>query len=621
MPPSATLPGFDGDSVERTRAYLASQGRDTELAFAGAIHALDGLCRVRTGRGLARQRGHRILDVLRWVESLPYPLPMLVRYGLAPLKGAHFDAPTVRAALGLDAPPAPARVARVERDRVRAQQVFDGDSLDGLDTLEADVVVVGSGAGGAVVAFELARRGLTVVMLEAGRYFDRGDFTHKRPVERTAEMYHPLARTTALGNAMIPIPVGRTVGGTTTINSGTCFRTPDAVLDRWARELGLRDLGPDGLAPFFERVEERLGVAPNAPRWLGATARVVARGADALGMAHGPLPRNAPDCDAQGECVFGCPTDAKRSTNVSYIPAALKAGALLVTGAQVERVLLRGDTAVGVVARVRRAAGKPVDLTVRARRVVVSAGTLWTPLLLARSGVRDPRGHLGRHLTIHPATHCHARFEEVIDPARSVPQGYGVHELAPEGIYFEGATLPPSITGLSLELMGPKLMEVMESYPHLAAFGFMVKDAGEGAVRPGPGGRPLITYRLRRADVQRLRRGMRVLVALFQAAGAREVYPPVRGHTVVATREDARRLATALPPAHAFGLTAYHPLGTARLAADDARGAVSPTHEVFGTHHLHVVDGSSVPSSLGVNPQVTIMALATRAAELLADGL
>src|SRR5437899_2072643 len=229
--------------------------------------------------------------------------------------------------------------------------------LDSDDTVECDVVVIGTGAGGAVVAKELAEKGHAVVLLEEGDYNTRADFSgHAADMQR--KLYRDMGATLSIGNAVIPIPLGRTVGGSTAINSGTCYRTPARVLSHWVDEFGLDDLAPDKMAPLFDRVESVLGVAPAEPKYLGGVARVIARGCDALGYAHSPLRRNAPECDGQGVCCFGCPTDAKRSTNVSYVPMALKAGASLYTGLRAERVLVDRGRAVGVLAHGRGADGE-----------------------------------------------------------------------------------------------------------------------------------------------------------------------------------------------------------------------------------------------------------------------
>jgi choline dehydrogenase-like flavoprotein len=415
--------------------------------------------------------------------------------------------------------------------------------------------------------------------------------------------------------------VGSSVCGSTTVNSGTCFRTPDDVLFSWARERRLPELHPKAMARHFERVESVLQVAPATPETLNGSAHVIARGCDALGYAHGPLHRNAPGCDGQGVCVFGCPTDAKRSTNVSYIPLALRAGALMVTGAEVDRVLTANGAAYGVSATLRTSDGVSRALTVRARRVVLSCGALYTPTLMMKSGLAVQTAHLGRHLSLHPATSAYARMPHEVNGHRGIPQGYAIEEFRHEGVMFEGAFTPLEFLALDLPFLGAPLVEVLEAYRHLAAFGIMVKDSGSGRVTMNRRGRPQVWYRLGSREVAILKRSMALLAEVFLSAGAEAVYLPLRRHPVIRSTSELRQFTARRLHARDFELTAYHPLGTARMASRAADGVVDSDHEVYGINRLHVVDASSVPSSLGVNPQVTIMAMATRAAERISDRL
>ena len=619
LPAGELIPVFGEASARRALAYVEDEGRQATLGFRAFLRAVDVGVRLRYGHGAVRAAPAEVRAVLRALEAASYPSRIMVKYGLAPIKVMHLDDPGFFDRIGCDhLPPA----AQPERDRVRERQVFDADALEGVTHLEADVVVVGTGAGGAVVGYELARRGHQVVFLEAGAYFDRGDFTSLRRTRIGRLLYQPIAETTAVGNVMIPVLAGRTVGGTTTINSGTSYRAPDHVLAAWASDHGLPELGPDALRPYFDRVESILEVGPTEDRYLGGCARVVARGAAALGWTHGPLPRNAPGCDGQGVCCFGCPTDAKQSTNISYVPRALAAGALLIPRAQVERVLVRGGGAYGVRAMVDGGEDAPPrSLVVTASRVVLACGALYTPPLMTRSGVGGASGHLGRHLSIHPAAGCYALFDELIDQSRAVPQGYGIEEFQREGILFEGASTPAEMFSMDIKATGPDLVRILERYHRIAAFGFMVKDRSRGRVLTTPSGRPRVLYHLGSEEVARLRRGMRILVQVYRAAGALEIYPPVHGHGALRSPGDVERFLTAPLGARDFELTAYHPLGTARVSPRAGEGVVDLDHEVYDTRRLHVVDGSCLPGSPGVNPQITIMALATRAAERIHDAL
>ncbi|MGA7704246.1 MAG: GMC family oxidoreductase [Solirubrobacteraceae bacterium] len=466
------------------------------------------------------------------------------------------------------------------------------------ERIEADACVVGAGAGGAVVGAELAEGGCNVVMVEEGGWHDPDSFT-ARPPQMLAELYRDGGQTVTVGAPPILLPLGSGLGGTTLVNSGTCFRTPPRVLERWAREFGL-DLDERLLRPFFERVEHALSVSEVTPELAGANAAVLRRGAERLGWSHGYLSRNARGCVGSGVCAFGCPTSAKQHTGITYVPRAESAGARIVTGARVERVVVEPRTAAAIGVSALTASGARLEID--APTVIVAAGTIHTPLLLKRSGIGGSSGQLGHNLSVHPATAVFARMEETVDMAKGVPQSFYVDEFAGEGIVFESVAGPPSYAAMSLPLTGARHAEAMADYGRLAQCGVMVSDSSRGSVRD-LGGRALIRYDLDRDDVGRFRVGLERIRELFQAAGAREVYLPLPDG--VSPSRARRRDLT---------LMAFHPLGSARADARATHGVVDGELQVHGARGVYVADGSVVPSSLGVNPQMTIMALATRLA-------
>jgi choline dehydrogenase-like flavoprotein len=348
---------------------------------------------------------------------------------------------------------------------------------------------------------------------------------------------------------------------------------------------------------------------------------MIAKGCDALGYSHGPLRRNAPDCDGQGFCAYGCPTDAKRSTNISYVPMALNQGAFLYTGARVEEVLVEDGRAVGVVARAKREDGSTAQLIVRARAVILACGTLLTPMLLMKNGLLKNSPALGRNLVIHPAMQMLAKFDEEIRGWNGIPQGYAIEEFHRAGILFEGAFTPLEIASLGMPFHGPKFMDLMESFNNLATFGFFVADRGGGRIRPGPMGRPIVHYNLHKEDIARFKLGASVLWRVFKEAGASEIYTNIRGHEDMMSQEAHDRMMRSKIRGRDLELTAFHPLGTARLGSDPETSVVDERHESHELPGLYIVDGASVPGSPSVNPQVTIMALALRAAEQIAEQL
>jgi len=455
--------------------------------------------------------------------------------------------------------------------------------------IEADVCVVGAGAGGAVVAAELAEGGANVVLLEQGPAHNPDSFT-ARPPQMLARLYRDGGQTVTFGTPPIGLPLGRGLGGTTMVNSGTCFRTPPRVLERWQGEFGL-ELSEASMRPHFERVERALSVSEVTPELAGNNASVARRGAERLGWSHGYLRRNAKGCVGSGVCAFGCPTSAKQHTGITYIPRAERAGARILTGVDVKRVLVKGGRATGV---------DGGEVEVRAPTVVLAAGAVHTPLLLRSSGIDS--NELGRNLTVHPATAAFALMDEIVDMARGVPQSFFVDEFASDGIMLEGVAGPPSYAAIALPLSGRRHQEAMSRYRHLAQFGLMVSDKPRGRIH-SVAGRPVIRYDLDPRDLKRFRVGIRRLGELFEAAGALEVYLPLPSGVAP---ERARALD--------LKLIGFHPLGSARADARASHGVVDSNLAVHGVDGLHVADGSVVPSALGVNPQLTIMALATRLA-------
>jgi choline dehydrogenase-like flavoprotein len=406
----------------------------------------------------------------------------------------------------------------------------------------------------------------------------------------------------------ILLPLGSHVGRTTLVNSGTCFRTPLAVLEVWRERFGLEELTAEELDPYFRRVERELGVSQVPPDLAGRNALVVKRGADALGWSGDFIFRNARGCVGSGVCAFGCPTSAKQHTGQTYVPRAWEAGAVTYTGCRARRIVVERGRARGVEAST--AGGGRVR--VQCDTVVVACGAIHTPLFLRASGLGLGSGELGRNMAIHPATAVRAEFDEEIDMATGVPQSFYIDEFADEGIMFEGAAGPPDYLAMSFPFARERHRELMLRFRHLSQFGVMVSDRSRGLVRRRAG-RVEIRYDLVGEDVERFRRGIELLTELYWAAGARRVFLPVREHAEL-TKPDPRPLRGAQLRAADLTLMGFHPLGTARADASPARGVVDAELALHGVEGVYVADGSVVPSALGVNPQITIMALSTRLA-------
>lgn len=617
FPAGKRLPAADTDALlSRMDAQLANQTGLQRSLKAGLLW-LDNRHRLVRGRAFHRARPTQQLRFLDKLATTPVS-GKLLRLLALPFKAAYVLDEQVEQATGCRQPVQ--LPAQVETFRWQ-QQITAARDCDEDMTLEADVVILGSGAGGAAAAYELACRGLAVVIIEEGQYYDRSHFTGKL-TEVIPKLYRSWGATVATGNAIIPVPVGCNVGGTTTINSGTCMRTPPSVLQRW-REQGLEAFTEQAMAPWFEGVERMLSVQQATTETVGPIGDLIDRGAAANGfLQRQPLMRNAQGCDGQGLCQFGCPTDAKQSTNVSYIPRALERGAFLFSGFRAERLQRQGNRITGVIARGQNADGRPITLSLTCQQTIVAMGSLFTPLFLRQQGVRNP--HLGRHLTLHPAGVVNALFpDRDLANSRSIPQGYGVSDWEEQGLMFEGGTIPLAGHSLLNPLVGQDWVRFTEDYPHTAYFGFMIRDTSEGRVRRGPRrGLPLIRYHMNRQDFALFKRGIHALACWYLDAGAEQVLIPGLNRIVrIHNRTELERfLRSPLKPTD-FLISAYHPLGTARIAASPRDGVCDSRHRVFGYPGLSVMDGASVPTSLGANPQVTIMAMASRAANMMAREL
>jgi choline dehydrogenase-like flavoprotein len=485
--------------------------------------------------------------------------------------------------------------------------------------LSAEVVVVGSGAGGPVVAKELQEKGHSVILLEEGGYYTAKDFKGD-VIHSFRTFYRDHGATFAFGIPPVTFPLGRAIGGTTLINSGTCFRTPDVVLHAWERAWGLPDISPDTMRPYFERVEKIIEANPVHPGNMGKNGELFLRGAKALGYSCGPLIRNQNDnCTGCGVCALGCPTDGKRHTGLNYIPMAAEAGCGVYADFRVEKILTKGGKAVGVKGSVidRQTNKRRTTFQVKAKTVVIAAGAVGTPLLLLKNRLANGSGELGKNLRLHPGIRVNALMDEEINGWRGVPQGVYVDEFWDEGVMLEGVFVGPMLTAPMLPYFGRRAKELMFNYPRIAAFGAMIHDETRGRVRPGIGGLPFITYWMEKQDVHKARKAIAYAAEIYLAAGAKRVFTTIPWLPEISTKRGVADLLTGNVRAGDLEVMAFHPMGTARMGTDPRKSVVGPYLESFDVKDLFVADASVFPSCLGVNPMVSIMAFANRTADYL----
>jgi len=494
--------------------------------------------------------------------------------------------------------------------------------------IDTDVVIVGSGAGGAVVAAECAAAGLSVVVLEEGPHVAAVDYGRMRPSEHMRRLWRDGGMSFAVGvgdTPMINVAMGRGVGGSSVLTGGVCFRVPGEIAHTWVHERGLTDLSEEKLEPLYEEVEEIVHVEEVPASMRSEGVRRFEQGAEKMGYALKPLRRNTKGCNGCGMCNFGYPHQAKLSVDLTFLPRAVRDGARIVSDCRVDRVVVKGGRAVGVRGRLlnrgegRR--GRPGDeVHVTARRVVVSAGAWHTPLLLKRSGLGRRGGPLGRHLTLHPSFRMMARFDEPIRGWQGALQSAYSDAFQSEGITLVSLFVPPGVIAATMPGFGEQYVGRAKHIPHIAVFGGLIHDQGGGTVRRVPGREPLVTYRMAKQDRARIPRVIRLMAETFFAAGAAECFLPVLG-LHAQTADDLAKLDLEHLPGRRFECASQHPLGSCRMGVDDRSGAVDDTGRFWGIDHLYVADGSVVPTSLGVNPQLTVMTMALRIARRMLEGV
>lgn len=498
-------------------------------------------------------------------------------------------------------------------------------------TLEADVCVIGSGAGGGVVAAQLAASGRSVIVLEGGPPDQAADFD-QREIVGTQRLYLDQG-TTASRDLGVAILAGSCVGGGTSINWQTSLRTPDFIRDEWADRSGVGAFADESFTRALDTVCERLNVGTSESARNGNNA-ALERGCAALGYRWIEIPRNSRGCDqAQcGYCVFGCRVGGKQSTAITYLRDAQQTGRVTIVAAcKAERLRLERGQVVGAQATAYdERSGTRVPVRVNARTVVVAAGALETPAFLLRSGIEHPQ--LGRNLYLHPTSAVAGRYDEPVRGWIGAPQTVLCDEFlrvrGNYGFWFETAPIHPGLIALAQPWHGARDHRArMQQVAHVSAFIILVRDRQGGRVRVDSEGRAVIDYGIGRMERELLQEGLATAARLHWAAGAAEIHTlHGRDHTLKRSASsramdiDAFCQEVAGLPVHGNRCSIFsaHQMGTARMGVDP-RSAVCDEHgQVHGVPGLYVADGSLFPASSGVNPMITIMALAHHVGAVIA---
>ncbi|MEX2625599.1 MAG: GMC family oxidoreductase [Ilumatobacteraceae bacterium] len=470
--------------------------------------------------------------------------------------------------------------------------------------IDADVLVIGSGAGGATTAVVLAEAGHDVLVVEEGAWVDPGTVV-PYSLDQMTRQYRAGGVTVALGRPAIAYTEGRGAGGGTEVNSGLYRRPPADVLDRWRRAHRIAELDLDEVSTLADEIERDLsvGFVPGEPTRASEALR---RGAAGLGWQHDELPRwmaYAPGANAS--------EGIRQSMTRTYLPRAVRAGARLATGCRVDRLELDGR-------RARRAWVTLADGRrgcIRFRDVVVCAGAIHTPALLQRSGVR---GRIGETLAVHPTVKLAARFADEINDPTEVPV-HQVKEFAPD-LSFGGSASHPGLVALALADQWSTFAPAVHDWRRISVYYAAITSEGRGRVRAVPGFRdPVVTYRLTGHDRELLRSGLARLALLLLTSGADTVFPSFRGAPAVHEPRDLAAMSASFSASRATVMT-VHLCSTVPMGDDPRTCGADSFGRVHGYRNVWVNDASLLPSAPGVNPQGTVMAIALRNARHMAVG-
>ena len=494
-------------------------------------------------------------------------------------------------------------------------KAVDAARLEGPREFEADVVVMGSGAGGGVTAELLARAGFAVVILEEGPLASSSDF-HMREREAYPTLYQESAgRQTK--NREIAILQGRSVGGGTTVNWTSSFRTPGATLAHWTSVHGLKTVNDGALDPWFRLMEERLSIAP-WPVAPNENNDILRRGCEKLGIPSGAIQRNVKGCANLGYCGMGCPINAKQSMLVTTIPAALERGATLVHRARVVSLEMRGDRIVACEARgIERNGGAPLAhrLRVRARHFVLAAGAIGSPAILMRSHAPDPHLVLGRRTFLHPTLVSAATMPGKVNGFHGAPQTIfadrfqAVPANGPIGFKLEAAATHPILAGITLPGFGEPHAQWMKTLDRgqvtiaLLRDGFDERSAG-GRVLLRSDGSPVLDYPVSDYVREGMRRAFLAMAEIQFAGGAASVLPMHEYAGSARSWSQARAMIEALPMGEmAARIVTAHVMGGCAMGSDPRSAVVDESCRHYQLANLSVHDGSIFPTSLGANPQ------------------
>ncbi|MDA4135837.1 MAG: GMC family oxidoreductase [Thaumarchaeota archaeon] len=502
--------------------------------------------------------------------------------------------------------------------------IVQGKDLSRSVTETADVCVIGSGAAGAIVAWEMAEKGHSVVLLEKGGYHPRQDFT-----QREDQMIPMLFKNSGLQFTIpggIAVAQGSCVGGSTVVNDAVCFRTPDTVLGWWEDQYKVSDIGAATMKKHFEKIEPRISVSEVKAYELNRNSMILKEGCEKLGWAAAPNMRNCKQCRQCGLCHLGCYYGTKQSMLETYIADTQAVHGDLVkiySDATANSISRSGSTATGVNATVNAGNSVTFGLSVKAKVVIVSCGTIASSALLLQSGV-DAKGRVGKRVAIHPSPALIGDFEEEVRGHQGIPMAYHCYEFSvlktgKRGYMLESISLPPYQFSLPLPGFSYDHKQLMSRYEHFGLIGSMLHDESVGQVRLGGPLGTILEYDISPGDAPMVIEGMKNAARVLLAEGATRVITSHKKTTQIYSEADLDLIAQRGVSPLDINMASAHPQGGNVMGGDPDVSVVDSHSKVYGFENLFVCDASIFPTSVGVNPQLTVMALASRASEHIGE--
>ncbi len=502
--------------------------------------------------------------------------------------------------------------------------ITKGQQITSDLVLQTEVCVIGSGAGGAVVAKELAEAGRDVILLEQGGYYTKADFT-QREDEMMPLLYEDMGQRATVDQSII-ILQGRNIGGSTVHNLCYCFRTPEPILEKWRREDGLRDMSFEQMVPSFERVERMLKVKQIPEYQINKLNSKIREGCEKLGY-HGLVAKhNRENCTTSGFCLLGCPFDAKQSMLITYIPAADRAGARIYANCRVRRIVARGDRVQAVEAVVVDELNRPRHtIRVEVQIIVLSAGAINSPQILLNSGIGNSSGQVGRNLHLHPSVLLAGIYDEDIHGYTGIPQSYYVDEFIdlekdPDSGYLLMPVFGfPVTTATQLPGFGRDHSAIMRNFHRTVGLLVLMHDQSAGRVEVDRSGKPRISYRINAEEQALFIEGMKHCAEILFASGARRVIVPYEDPLWLNPGDDLRAIDRRGLRPNEIQIASTHPQSTCRMGEDPRRSVVNSWCQSHDFKNLFVCDMGVFPSSLGAPPQITTASIADRTAQYIKD--